>query len=65
MPLPSTGPADPAEQSLAIRAIRNALSPAQVVEFDREFRRVMSEATANFDLSGVLDFMRRWRRVVN
>src|SRR5258706_480326 len=59
----SPGPLEPAEEDLALRSIRDALLPEEIGDFDREFRHVMREATETLDLTGVLDFLRRWRRV--
>jgi hypothetical protein len=56
-PVPSfTAPGAPA-------AIRDALLPEEVGDFDREYRQVMSEATEARDLSPVLHMLERWRRV--
>jgi hypothetical protein len=56
-------PLEPDDGDLALRAIRDALLPEEIGDFDREFRQVMSEATESLDLTGVLAFTRRWRRV--
>jgi len=45
------------------RAIRAALLPEEVGDFDREFRREMAAATETLDLSGVVAMLARWRRV--
>jgi hypothetical protein len=56
-PVPSlTAPGAPA-------AIRDALLPEEVGDFDREYRQVMSEATESRDLTPVLQMLERWRRV--
>lgn len=57
------GPSEPTGDDLALRSIRDALLPEEVDDFDREFRPVMSEAADTLDLTGVLQFRRRWRRV--
>ncbi|PZF83188.1 hypothetical protein C1I92_13890 [Jiangella anatolica] len=49
---------------VAPSAIRAALPPEEAGEFDREYRRVMAEATESLDLTGVLAMLRRWQRVV-
>lgn len=45
------------------RAIRAALLPEEVGDFDREFRSVMAEATETLDLTVVTAFIERWWRV--
>ncbi|WP_239114809.1 DUF6247 family protein [Planotetraspora kaengkrachanensis] len=45
------------------RAIRAALLPEEVGDFDREFRAVMAEATETLDLTVVTSFIERWWRV--
>ncbi|GGL49547.1 hypothetical protein GCM10014719_58460 [Planomonospora parontospora subsp. antibiotica] len=45
------------------RAIRAALLPEEVGDFDREFRAVMAEATETLDLTVVTSFLERWWRV--
>ncbi|WP_326825268.1 DUF6247 family protein [Streptosporangium sp. NBC_01756] len=45
------------------RAIRAALLPEEVGDFDREFRAVMAEATETLDLTVVTSFVERWWRV--
>lgn len=45
------------------RAIREALSPEEAGDFDREFRQAMADATETLDLAGVLALLRRWQRV--
>jgi aspartate aminotransferase-like enzyme len=45
------------------RAIRAALLPEEVGDFDREFRSVMAEATETLDLTVVTSFIERWWRV--
>lgn len=62
---PTAGPLEPADEDLALRSIRAALLPEEVGDFDREFRAVMSEAIESLDLTGVLAFTRRWRRVAH
>ncbi len=59
----AAAPSEPADNDPTLRSIRDALLPEEVGDFDREFRVVMSEATETFDLSGVLEFRRRWQRV--
>jgi hypothetical protein len=44
-------------------AIREALLPEEVGDFDREYRQVMAEATEGRDLTPVLEMLERWRRV--
>jgi hypothetical protein len=46
-----------------LHAIRNALPPEDVADFDQEFRRVMAEATSAMDLTVVAAFIEQWRRV--
>ena len=48
---------------LAPRAIRAQLLPEEAGDFDREYRRVMAEATETLDLTSVLEMLRRWERV--
>ena len=43
--------------------IRDALLPEEVGDFDREYRRVMAEATEGRDLTPVLQMLERWRRI--
>ncbi len=57
---------DPQPQGLpggSPRAIRAALLPEEVGDFDREFRREMATATETLDLSGVVAMLARWQRV--
>ncbi len=54
---------EPRDEDLALRSIRDALLPEEVGDFDREFRQVMLDATETLDLTEVLAFTRRWRRV--
>jgi hypothetical protein len=49
--------------SLTPRAIRAQLLPEEAGDFDREYRRVMAEATETLDLTFVLAMLRRWERV--
>jgi hypothetical protein len=42
------------------RAIRAALLPEEIGDFDREFRAVMAEATETLDLTIVTSFVERW-----
>ena len=44
-------------------AIREALLPEEIGDFDREYRQVMAEATEGRDLTPVLDMLERWRRI--
>lgn len=44
-------------------AIRHALLPEEVEDFDREFRAVMGEAMETLDLTVVRTFVERWWRV--
>jgi hypothetical protein len=46
-----------------LHAIRDALLPDDVADFDQEFRAVMAEATSAMDLTVVAAFIERWRRV--
>jgi hypothetical protein len=46
-----------------LHAIRNALLPGDVADFDEEFRAAMAEATSAMDLTVVASFIERWRRV--
>ena len=55
---PFLGPPSP-----DLQAIRAALLPEDLVGFDQEFRAAMAEATASMNLSGVAEFLDRWRRV--
>jgi aspartate aminotransferase-like enzyme len=45
------------------RAVRAALLPEDVAQFDREFRAVMAEAADTFDLAAVNACVQRWRLV--
>jgi hypothetical protein len=45
------------------REIRAALTGEELGQFDREYRKVMAEATETLDLSGVHAMLERWRRV--
>lgn len=45
------------------RAIRTALLPEDLADFDREYRAVMREATETLDLTPVTAFIERWWRV--
>jgi len=45
------------------KAIRAALLPEDVADFDEEFRAAMDKATQTMDLSGVSEFVERWWRV--
>jgi hypothetical protein len=47
---------------MAPRAIRARLLPEEAGDFDREYRRVMAEATETLDLTPVLAMLRRWER---
>jgi Family of unknown function (DUF6247) len=47
----------------APRTIRDALTPAERGDFDREYRQAMADATENLDLTPVVDLLERWRRV--
>jgi hypothetical protein len=46
-----------------LQAIRAALLPEDVTDFDQEFHAVMAEATASMSLAGPAAFVQRWRRV--
>jgi hypothetical protein len=46
-----------------LKAIRAALPPEDVAEFDAEFQAVMARATKTMDLAGVTTFTERWWRV--
>jgi hypothetical protein len=48
---------------LTPRAIRAQLLTEEAGDFDREYRRVMAEATETLDLTPVLEMLRRWDRV--
>jgi len=58
-------PADPflRQPDPDLHAIRDALLPDDVADFDQEFRAVMAEATSAMDLTVVAAFIERWRRV--
>jgi hypothetical protein len=60
-----TGPAAPFLRPPApdLHAIRNALLPEDVADFDQEFRTVMAEATSAMDLTVLAAFIERWRRI--
>jgi len=45
------------------RAIRAQLLPEETGDFDREYRRVMAEATETLDLTSVLAMLSCWERV--
>jgi hypothetical protein len=59
------GPAAPFLRPPApdLQAIRNALLPEDVADFDQEFRAVMAEATSAMDLAVVASFVERWQRL--
>jgi len=59
------GPAAPVLKPPApdLHAIRNALLPEDVADFDQEFRAVMAEATSAMDLTVVAGFIERWQRL--
>jgi hypothetical protein len=46
-----------------LHAIRAALLPEDVADFDQEFRSIMAEATHTMDLTVLAAFIERWRRV--
>jgi Family of unknown function (DUF6247) len=48
---------------LTPRKIRAQLLPEEAGDFDREYRRVMAEATESLDLTPVLEMLGRWGRV--
>ena len=48
---------------LTPHVIRAQLLPEEAGDFDREYRRVMAEATETLDLTSVLEMLRRWERV--
>lgn len=56
-------PATPLGGRLAPRSIRDRLIPEEAGDFDREYRRVMAEATETLNLQPVLDMLTRWERV--
>ncbi|GAA3604476.1 hypothetical protein GCM10022223_20130 [Kineosporia mesophila] len=60
---PGSDPAAPLSGKLAPRSIRGRLLPEDAGDFDREYRRVMAEATETLDLKPVLDALTRWERV--
>jgi Family of unknown function (DUF6247) len=43
--------------------IRDALTPEDVTEFDRQWREVMNQATDRLDLSEVHEVLESWRRI--
>jgi hypothetical protein len=43
--------------------IRDALTPEDVAEFDRQWREVMNQATDRLDLSEVHEVLESWRRI--
>ncbi len=45
------------------KVIREALTPAERGDFDREYRQVMAESTESLDLNPVIGMLERWRRV--
>ena len=45
-----------------LRAIRAALLPEDIGDFDRELRTVMAEATETLDLAPLTTFIERWWR---
>ena len=63
MSVAAHGPALSADDYPRPKAIRAALLPEQVGDFDSEYRHAMAEATENLDLNPVLDLLERWRRV--
>ena len=48
---------------LTPRVIRAQLLPEEAGDFDREYRRVMAQATETLDLTSVLEMLRRWERI--
>lgn len=64
---PSDPPAGPMPTAKVpernLRAIRAALIPEEVGDFDSEFRMIMRQATETLDLTLVHDFIERWWRV--
>jgi hypothetical protein len=52
-----------AQPEKAPKAIRAALLPEDIAEFDAEFRVVMAKATQTMVLAGVSAFIERWWRV--
>lgn len=51
----------PARSGPAIRAVLAELSPAELPEFEAEFRCALAEADEDFDLDRVLAVIDRWR----
>ena len=46
-----------------LRSIREALTPTDIGDFDREYRAVMMEAIETLDLGPLSAFIERWWRV--
>jgi hypothetical protein len=62
VPSPGASPT-PSGDGLAPRAIRRRLLLEEAGEFDREYRRVMSDAMETLDLNPVLEMLRRWELI--
>jgi hypothetical protein len=62
-PASVAGEPDQPDDALELRAIRAALLPEEVADFDVEFRQVLPEATERLDPTPVTGFLRRWRRI--
>ncbi|WP_123746917.1 DUF6247 family protein [Saccharothrix texasensis] len=54
------GPVVPAADPVAIRA---ALTPMLVAEFDREWELVLERAKVSKDLAGIRDLLGKWRHI--
>ncbi len=52
----------PRDVELNPRAIRDALIPEEVPEFDRRYREAMLAATESLDLTEVVALLAHWRR---
>jgi dihydropteroate synthase len=63
MSLAASGAKSSSPDGRLTRAIRAQLLTEEAGDFDREYRRVMTEATETLDLTPVLEMLRRWERV--
>lgn len=60
---PAPEPVQPLPTSGSPRAIRAALLPEEVGNFDREYRREMATAIETLDLAPVIEMLARWQLV--
>ncbi len=60
---PEPGPGCPPFVDASPARVRAALTPEDVVEFDRQWRAVMATATDTLDLTAVHRTLESWRRI--